>query len=192
MHKYKFLILLILFSISTILFAQDKFEKESRIQPKDVPPRALLFIDSLNLKTKIKWYKEEGLVKESIEAKFKLNKVKHSVEFDTYGKIEDVEIIVNWEDLELDLKDSIFFQLNIDCLSHKIVKAQRQFLGSENELLFLIKNRDVFEPLKIRYEMIIRCKYEKKVDLFEYLFNYDGKLISRSRIIFKNSSHLEY
>lgn len=192
MHKYKFLILLILFSISTILFAQDKFEKESRIQPKDVPPRALLFIDSLNLKTKIKWYKEEGLVKESIEAKFKLNKVKHSVEFDTYGKIEDVEIIVNWEDLELDLKDSIFFQLNIDCLSHKIVKVQRQFLGSENELLFQIKNRDVFEPLKIRYEMIIRCKYEKKVDLFEYLFNYDGKLISRSRIIFKNSSHLEY
>lgn len=192
MHKYKFLILLILFSISTILFAQDKFEKESRIQPKDVPPRALLFIDSLNLKTKIKWYKEEGLDKESIEAKFKLNKVKHSVEFDTYGKIEDVEIIVNWEDLESDLKDSIFFQLNIDCLSHKIVKVQRQFLGSENELLFLIKNRDVFEPLKIRYEMIIRCKYEKKVDLFEYLFNYDGKLISRSRIIFKNSSHLEY
>jgi len=192
MHKYKFLILLILFSISTILFAQDKFEKESRIQPKDVPPRALLFIDSLNLKTKIKWYKEEGLDKESIEAKFKLNKVKHSVEFDTYGKIEDVEIIVNWEDLESDLKDSIFFQLNIDCLSHKIVKVQRQFLGSENELLFQIKNRDVFEPLKIRYEMIIRCKYEKKVDLFEYLFNYDGKLISRSRIIFKNSSHLEY
>ena len=192
MHKYKFLILLILFSISTILFAQDKFEKESRIQPKDVPPRALLFIDSLNLKTKIKWYKEEGLDKESIEAKFKLNKAIHSVEFDTYGKIEDVEIIVNWEDLESDLKDSIFFQLNIDCLSHKIVKVQRQFLGSENELLFQIKNRDVFEPLKIRYEMIIRCKYEKKVDLFEYLFNYDGKLISRSRIIFKNSSHLEY
>lgn len=192
MYKYKFLILLILFSISTILFAQDKFEKESRIQPKDVPPRALLFIDSLNLKTKIKWYKEEGLDKESIEAKFKLNKAIHSVEFDTYGKIEDVEIIVNWEDLESDLKDSIFFQLNIDCLSHKIVKVQRQFLGSENELLFLIKNRNVFEPLKIRYEMIIRCKYEKKVDLFEYLFNYDGKLISRSRIIFKNSSHLEY
>jgi len=192
MYKYKFLILLILFSISTILFAQDKFEKESRIQPKDVPPRALLFIDSLNLKTKIKWYKEEGLDKESIEAKFKLNKAIHSVEFDTYGKIEDVEIIVNWEDLESDLKDSIFFQLNIDCLSHKIVKVQRQFLGSENELLFQIKNRDVFEPLKIRYEMIIRCKYEKKVDLFEYLFNYDGKLISRSRIIFKNSSHLEY
>lgn len=192
MHKYKFLILLILFSISTILFAQDKFEKESRIQPKDVPPRALLFIDSLNLKTKIKWYKEEGLDKESIEAKFKLNKAIHSVEFDTYGKIEDVEIIVNWEDLESDLKDSIFFQLNIDCLSHKIVKVQRQFLGSENELLFQIKNRDVFEPLKIRYEIIIRCKYEKKVDLFEYLFNYDGKLISRSRIIFKNSSHLEY
>lgn len=192
MYKYKFLILLILFSISTILFAQDKFEKESRIQPKDVPPRALLFIDSLNLKTKIKWYKEEGLDKESIEAKFKLNKAIHSVEFDTYGKIEDVEIIVNWEDLESDLKDSIFFQLNIDCLSHKIVKVQRQFLGSENELLFQIKNRDVFEPLKIRYEIIIRCKYEKKVDLFEYLFNYDGKLISRSRIIFKNSSHLEY
>lgn len=192
MYKYKFLIILILFSVSNNLFAKDKFEKESRIKPKDVPSRALLFIDSLNLKTKVKWYKEEGLDKESIEAKFKLNKVMCSVEFDTLGKIEDVEIEVNLEDLESHLKDSIFFQLKLDCSSHKIVKVQRQFTASENDLLFLLKTKNIFEHLKIKYEIIIRCEHQNKVDLFEYLFNYNGRLISKSKIVFKNSSHLEY
>ncbi len=192
MYKYKFLILLILFSVSNNLFAQDKFEKESRIKPKDVPSRALLFIDSLNLKTKVKWHKEVGLDKESIEAKFKLNKVTCSVEFDTLGNIEDVELGLNWDDLESQLKDSIFFQLKLDCTSHKIVKVQRQFIGSENDLFSLLKNGNVLDNTKIKYEIIISCKHQNKVDLFEYLFNYNGNKISKSKIVFKNSSHLEY
>lgn len=192
MYKYKFLILVIFFSLSNNLFAQDKFEKESRIKPEAVPSRARLFMDSLNLNKKVKWYKEEGLDKESIEAKFKLNKVRYSVEFDTLGKIEDVEIEVDWEDLESHLKDSILFQLKLDCSSHKIVKVQRQFTGIENDLLFLLKTSNVNEHLEIKYEIIIRCEHQKEVGLFEYLFNHNGKLISRSKIVFKNSSHLEY
>jgi hypothetical protein len=192
MYKFKFLILLIFFSVSNNLFAQDKFEKESRIKPEDVPTRALVFIDSLSLKSKVKWYKEEGLNKESIEAKFKLDKVMHSVEFDTLGMIEDVEIDVNWKDMESHLKDSIFFQLKVDCSSHKIIKVQRQLIGSENDLLTLLKSGNFLENLKIKYEIIIRCKHQNEVNLFEYLFNNEGKLISKSKIIFKNSSHLEY
>lgn len=186
------MILLIVFSFSNTLLAQDKFEKESRIKSKQVPARALLFIDSLNLSTKVKWYKEEGLTNKSIEAKFKLNKVKYSVEFDTLGKIEDVEIEVNWEDLEPHLKDSILFHLKLDCSSHKIVKVQRQFTGSESDLLHLLKTTNIFEQVKIKYEIIISCGHQNKVDLFEYLYNYDGQLISKSKMVFKNSSHLEY
>jgi hypothetical protein len=192
MYKFKFLMFLIVFCVSFNLSAQDKFEKESRIKPKVVPSRALQFINSLNLTTKLKWFKEEGLDKKSIEAKFKLNKAICSVEFDTLGKIEDVEIEVNWKDLKSDLKDSIFSQLKLDCSSHKIVKVQRQFTGSENDLFALLKTENILEHLEIKYEIIIRCKHQKKVDLFEYLFNNEGKLISKSKIVFKNSSHLEY
>lgn len=51
--------LLIGFSCSANLLAQEKFEKESRIKQRDVPLKASSFMDSLKLNTKIKWYKED-------------------------------------------------------------------------------------------------------------------------------------
>jgi hypothetical protein len=192
MYKFKFLIFLIVFSVSNNLFAQDKFEKERRIKPEDVPSKALSFIDSLNLNTKVKWYQEEGLNKKSIEAKFKRNKVRYSVEFDSLGMIEDIEIEVNWGELESSLIESISSQLQQNCSSYSIVKVQRQFTGSENDLFALLKTGNIVDLLKIKYEIIVRCKQENKVGLFEYLLNDKGKLISISKIVFKNSSHLEY
>jgi len=192
MYKFKFLIFLIVFFVSYNLFAQDKFEKESRIKPKDVPSKALSFIDSLKMDTKVKWYLEEGLNKKSIEAKYKQNKVSYSIEFDSLGKIEDIEIEVNWGDLESSLRESISSQLQQNCSSHRIEKVQRQFTGSENDLFTLLNTRIIFEHLNINYEIIVRCKQLNEVDLFEYLFNNNGKLISTSKIVLKNSSQLEY
>lgn len=192
MHKLLYLILLIAITYSNNLFAQEKFEKESRIKQKDVPSNALLFMDSLNFRAKIKWYKEEGLSKKSIEAKFKHNKTKYSIEFDTLGNIEDIEIEVNWQDIESDITDSVAMQFKLDCSKYKIIKVQKQFTGSENELFSPLINGIHSEQLKIKYEIIVRCNQEKKVDLFEYLFNEKGNLISKSKIVFKNSSHLEY
>ena len=192
MYKFKFLIFLIVFFVSYNLFAQDKFEKESRIKPKDVPSKALSFIDSLKMDTKVKWYLEEGLNKKSIEAKYKQNKVNYSIEFDSLGKIEDIEIEVNWGDLESSLRESISSQLQQNCSSHRIEKVQRQFTGSENDLFALLNTGIIFEHLNINYEIIVRCKQLNEVDLFEYLFNNNGKLISTSKLVLKNSSQLEY
>lgn len=192
MYKFKFLLFLIVFSVVSNLFAQDKFEKESRIKRNDVPAKALLFIDSLNYNTKIKWYKEEGLTSISIEAKFKYNKTRYSIEFDTLGNIEDVEIEVSWPDVESELSKSITKQLKLDCSKYKIVKIQRQFTGSENDLFSLLRNGIHSEQIKIKYEIVVRCNEQKEVNLFEYLFNEKGILVRKSKIIFKNSSHLEY
>jgi hypothetical protein len=192
MYKFKLLIFLIVFFVSYNLFAQDKFEKESRIKPKDVPSKALSFIDSLKMDTKVKWYLEEGLNKKSIEAKYKQNKVSYSIEFDSIGKIEDIEIEVNWGDLESSLSESISSQLQQNCSSHRIEKVQRQFTGSENDLFTFLNTRIILEHLNINYEIIVRCKQLNEVDLFEYLFNKNGKLISTSKLVLKNSSQLEY
>ena len=180
------------FSVSNNLIAQDKFEKESRIKPKDVPSKSLSFIDSLKLNTKVKWYQEDGLSKKSIEAKFKQNKIRYSVEFDSLGIIEDIEIGVNWGELDSSLIESISSQLKQNCSGYRIVKVQRQFTGSENDLSVLLKTGNIFDMLKIKYEIIVRCRKENKVNLFECLFTDKGKLISTSKIVFKNSSHLEY
>lgn len=192
MDKLFYLILLIGLPFSNNLFAQDKFEKESRIEQIDVPSKALFFMDSLNYKAKIKWYKEEGLTRKSIEAKFKYNKTKYSIEFDTLGNIEDIEIEVNWQDLESDISDLITKQLKQDYSKHKIVKIQKHFAGNENELFALLLNGINSEQSKIRYEIIVRCNQQKEVNLFEYLFDEKGICVTKSKIVFKNSSHLEY
>lgn len=192
MHKHFYVIFLIILTFSNNLFAQDKFEKERRIKQKEVPSKALSFINSLNFNTKIKWYEEEGLTRKSIEAKFKNNKAKYSVEFDTLGNVEDIELEVPWQDIESYIRDSISLQLKLDCSKHNIDKVQMQFTGSDDALLSLLKNGTHGEHLKIKYELIVKCNYQKTVDLFEYLFDDKGKLISISKIVFRNSSHLEY
>lgn len=195
MYKYLFICILLLIALqySNNLCAQEKFEKESRIRQKDVPVKALHFIESSDLKkSNIKWYLEEGLNKKSIEAKFKLNKVRYSIEFDTLGNVEDIEIETVWEDLNSQLKDSISLHLKKDCLKYKIVKVQIQYSGSETALFSKLKANENNQDLTINYELIVKCTLQNKVELFEYLFSESGKPLSVSKIIFKNSSHLEY
>jgi hypothetical protein len=192
MYNYKFLIFLLIFSVSNNLSAQEKFEKESRIQQRDVPQQALSFLDSLQGKTKIKWYLEEGQEKKSIEAKFRLNKLSYSVEFDILGKIEDVEVEMKWNDINSTLSDALALRFKQDCLEYKVMKVQKQFTGTEQELLMMLKNGVVAAGLTLNYEIVVRCKQHNSVDLFEYLFSEQGQVLSTSKIVFKNSSHLEY
>jgi hypothetical protein len=184
--------ILILGSFSNSLLAQQKFEKESRLKQNEVPSNALNFIDSLNLKNKVKWYLEEGLESKSIEAKFKRNRKKHSVEFDKLGNIEDVEIEIKWDELPTPLKNSISTRLQKDCKKHKIVKIQIQYTGNQMPLFLKLLSGKPTEDLTVKYEIIVKCRSEKSTELFEYLFTDKGHFVLASQIIFKPSYHLEY
>jgi hypothetical protein len=192
MHKLFYLILLTGLPYSNDLFAQDKFEKESRIKKRDVPSNALMFIDSLNYDARVKWYMEEGLTGKSIEAKFKYNKTKYSIEFDTLGNVEDTEMEEKWKNIPPDVSAMVSEQFKSDCSKFKIQKVQKQYTGTEKDLLSILINGKKSEELKTNFEIIVKCHQDKEVNLFEYLFNEKGKLISKSKIVFKNSSHLEY
>lgn len=195
MHRLIYLILLAILPFSSHLFAQNKFEKESRIKEKDAPIKATEFINSLNLDVKIKWIKEEGLNGKSFEAKFKHNKRKYSIEFDSQGNIEDVEIETELKDIDPKIIDTISAQLKQECVKYRIVKAQVQLIGDKNELSSLIKTGAITvtsENVLLKYEIVVICKQQNAVDLYECLFNDVGKLESKLKIVFKNSSHLEY
>jgi hypothetical protein len=192
MIKTRFIFLLLAVVVQSNSWAQNKFEKESRITRDAVHPQALQFIDSLQLTSRVRWYLEEGLTEKTIEAKFKKNKLRYSVEFDTLGRIQDVEVDVSWNDLALDLRSIIESSLEKNCSRHRIIKVQRQFSGKRNLLFLLINNAQISEELEVKYEVIVRCRQENSVDLYEYLFSQTGFVLSVSRIIFKNSSHLEY
>lgn len=174
------------------LYAQVKYEKESRLKEKDVPTIALDFIDSLAVGRKVRWYLEEGFDRKSIEAKFKMNNQKYSVEFDTVGNLEDVEIQLKWDGLNKTLRDSIGFYLGQDCKKFKIRRIQIQYSGDHSILLYKIKTGESTDDYIVRYEVVVKCCNENNVNLFEYLFSDSGQKLTVSQIVFKNSSHLEY
>lgn len=192
MNPFICIVFLTIIHLPCTLFAQEKFEKESRIKKTNVPLKARLFIDSLQAQHTIKWYKEEGLLENTIEAKFKNDKTLYSVEFDTLGNIQDLEIEINWEDMPSSVGDSILALLKKDCIKNKIIKIQRQYSGKELIPLSFENFHLKRESLVINYELIVRCKEQNNVVLFEYLFDEKGLFISKSTIVFKNSSHLEY
>ena len=174
------------------MYSQDKFEKERRIKKKDVPVIASSFIDSLKFPAKIKWFAEEGATHKSFEAKFTHNHSKHSIEFDTTGAIEDIEIVIDWKSIDTTVSNTILKQLATNCSQPKISKIQMQYTGSASTLFSFLSNTNNTEPLTIKYEIVVRCKEPNAVHLYEYLFDEKGTIESKTKIVFKNSSHLEY
>lgn len=191
-YVYTCLIFLLSLFSSVELFAQEKFEKESRIKQRDVPQKALDFIESANIKGKMKWYLEQGLNRKSIEVKFQQNRKRYSVEFDTLGTIEDVEIELKATELPASLNNTINAQLQNDCIKYKVEKIQVQYSGSEEQLLAKLKNPASVQNLVTKYEVVVKCTSKNNVELLEYLFTDTGTVLSVSTIVFKNSSHLEY
>lgn len=188
----KYLPFLVFCILSESLYSQQKYEKESRLKIEEVPQAALEFIEAAKIPNKVKWYIEYGLEDNSIEAKFKLNKKRHSVEFDTLGTIEDIEIEIMTQELLPELQKTIAIALSSICLSHEISKIQKQYTGTETVLLSLLKNLGFDGNFTTKYEIIANCESESKTEQFEYLFNDEGKLLQQFKIIFKNSSNLEY
>ena len=61
------------FGFSSKGLSHEKYEKESRIKARDVPEYAVAFFASLVCKRKMKWYRETGIERTSIEAKCTLS-----------------------------------------------------------------------------------------------------------------------
>ena len=176
------------------LHGQIKYEREYRLDISQVPPQALEFVDALNLTNKIKWYKEEGFYKNSIEAKTRYQSKKYSIEFDTSGTIEDIEVEINWEEVPLDTRNAIDEYLDTNFQKSKICKVQRQFVGDE-EYLLKITSTEAFhsnDHINVHYELEVAVKRKEKHQKLELLFDEGGRLLKESTIIFKNTDHLEY
>ena len=185
-------ILVFWFFVPQSVSAQNKYESESRLQEELVPAKALYFIDSLQTGASIRWYLEQGLQSSSIEAKFTSKRQNHSVEFDTLGNIEDIEVEMKWSDLPPTLQDSISASLKGDCENYKVRKVQIQYSGSPSSLITKIKSGDLKEGCTVKYELVVKCNTFSDAVLYEFLFSDTGEQEGRSKIVFKNSSNLEY
>lgn len=172
--------------------AQQKFERESRMKTEDVPPEALKFTEAVKMKTRWKWYFEENLEGNSVEAKTKHKGKRYSVEFDVAGNIQDVEIEFDWQELDELVRRNIADVLDSLFTRHKINKIQIQYSAESTILLAILNNEAPASQARIQYEIVVKGKTTGRPKLYEFTFSDKGKLIQSAEIIFRNTDNLEY
>lgn len=180
----------IFFGLPHRVQAQEKFEMEQRVGRDKVPETALSFVDSFT-KSKVKWYEETGISSKSYEAKFKLNGKRFSVEFDSAGSLEDIEVLMRFRDLETNVKRSISAHLDSVYDRTRIYKLQTQYAG---DVLKMMKLRiGISEGLNVKYEIELRANIKgARPELYEYTFDQQGKYLFHKTIILRNADHLEF
>ena len=163
--------------------SQTKNEVEKRINTEDVPSN---IIEDLNPHVKkidkVKWYFQTDGKKNVYEGKFKQHSQKYSVEFDTLGKIANVEVIIKKGGIPNDIFKIISNKLRDTFKDYKIEKIQREYLGNE-ELFKVISNKNANTDLKIRYEILVNAKIENYRKLFEILFDSKGHIITKREVV---------
>ncbi|PHR44202.1 MAG: hypothetical protein COA32_15255 [Fluviicola sp.] len=186
--KVFFLILIFFFQFSS--FAQ-KIEEESRVSEDVVPEKALTFVSELGLKNKTKWYKERTSGRDSYECKFKANSKFYSVEFDTLGVIEDIEVLVKKRKLTQEELRSLESGILKEFEKFKWVKIQRQFKGTNSELNKLIT--DTNETIPHNFEVELEGKSsEDGWKMYELLLSPNGEILMKREIQLRPTDNLNY
>lgn len=172
--------------------AQQKFEKESRMKSADVPTAALQFIEEVEMDSNWKWYFEENLVGNSVEAKTKYDGKWYSVEFDISGKIQDIEVEKDLPEMDENVRSTILQTLDVMFKSHKIDKIQIQYSAENPVLLAILNDITTRFDYKVQYEIVVKGKKTDRPKLYELTFTENGELLESSEIIFRNTDNLEY
>ena len=188
----KFILIFLFTFIFINAFSQFKFEKESRLKRADVPSQALGLIESLAIPGKIKWYSEENLTGNSVEAKFSFNKKKYSVEFDSDGNFQDLEITIHVNEIQEKLKAVIFNKLESEFSKYSIQKIQAHYPGKNHEILSIIKNPPQEPGSNVKYEFVVNGKSGNTTKQYEMTFENTGILTDKKEIIQKNADNLEF
>lgn len=190
MNKLVPILCFVFFSASG--FSQIKFEKEERIKKNEVPTSAILFVDSIKMPNRIKWFKEIGYNKISFEAKTKNKGKKYSIEFSEDGTFEDVEVEIRKEGIPQITFNKITDYFLRTHTRYKIDKVQIQYLGNTNHISNFIATEDVTNGGIINYEIVIIAKVDGAFDRYEYLFDKNGKCIRKSKIKLRMTDNIEF
>lgn len=176
-------IFLIIILFSGKAFSQKKVEQEKRIKKQDVPEIALDWLqDSFEGRKKVRWYQEisdQGL---SFEAKFLWSGKFHSVEFDSLGKIQDVEIEIQQKEIGSETESNILSFLSTEYSEFRIERIQKQYSGDADDLEEFFEEGEI-NGLTVRYEIEYIAKTASgKQTFWEGLFDQKGKIISKREV----------
>jgi hypothetical protein len=172
--------------------AQVKIEREYRINRSDVPEKALNFIDSTHFTARIKWYAEESQDGRSIEAKTRFRGTRYSVEFDTTGEVQDVEVTMKFNELEPIIEERITTSLNESFNKLRIVKIQKQWTGPREVLIELINSNTTDKKYKQLYEVYLSARENGALKYYEVLLDGEGTILKKMESVQKNTQNLEF
>jgi hypothetical protein len=173
------------------LNAQVKFEREFRLNTHEVEPQARAYVELFPFTRRIKWYREESSSGASIEAKTSYKGQRFSLEFDTTGVLQDVEVEVKFSALRQDVRAAVESRFNADFKRWKVRKVQRQFSGSPDAVRRSSLEGASAEGANVHYEIVVRG-LKDLTELFEYTFDQSGTLISAKLIVLAPTDNLEY
>ena len=188
----RLILILCLVFLSVAGYSQVKIEKEERIKKSEVPKNAILFVDSMRLPSRIKWFRETGYNKLSFEAKTKINGKKHSIEFSEDGFFEDLEVEIEKECIPQAAINKITDYLSKTHTKYKIDKVQVQYLGDTNLISKFIETEILDNGIIVNYELVVIAKVDGTFDKYEYLFDKNGEFIQKTKIINRMTENIEF
>ncbi len=186
MRKYSLIFLLFYVSIS---FSQSKNEIEERIKASEFPKVALYYFNGISDQVNyLKFYKETDGSKHSFEAKFKLNKLHYSVEFDTLGNLEDIEIVIKEKHIPKPAFKTMLNYFNTNFDKVRFIKIQKQYLNNSNRSDQQFINYVLDNPVgkNTHFEIIAEIKTNGERFLKEFTFKNTGEF-EKSRPVSSSS-----
>ncbi|WP_155598628.1 hypothetical protein [Zobellia amurskyensis] len=190
---YLFLVTVVLPCMSVV--AQTKNEKEYIISKENFPEVALLQLENkLSSAKRIRYFKEYDNTQIGYEVKFKLEKMYHSVEFDSIGQLEDIETYIEEKDIPESTLQRVNNFLEEEFNTFRIIKIQRQYtteITKAPEALFQYafnKDKNIGE----NYEIVIAGRDQEDFENFELLFSSEGSLINKRKFASIGYDHILY
>lgn len=177
---------------SSAVYAQYKYERETRISADDVPDSAKIYCERIDDRARWRWYREQEKETVSLEAKAKVRGRRYSVEFYMSGTLQDVEIDVDFKQLPDSLQARICDVLTQDFgRDVKIKKVQDQLTGDLDRII-AYTNGDLTVDVIHNYEIIVEGKEEGTAQRYEYTFDGVGMFVSRYKLVLRNMDNLEF
>ena len=172
--------------------AQIKWEREYRIKEREVPAKARDYIAALNIEDKIKWFREESTDEISLEAKTRMRNRPISLEFNLDGSLMDAELQIHQTDIPDKTRTAIDTYLKTRFEKHRIMRVQLQYSGNPEAVKTMLLQGTVQDGLVQKFEIEVRGRSSKNLELWEFLFSLEGKPEKESRIVLRNPDTLTY
>ncbi|WP_289063864.1 hypothetical protein [uncultured Zobellia sp.] len=181
---YHFLIPVFFFYSAFVAMGQVKNEREYRVLEKDFPDTALDILGNrLKDIKRVRYFKEYDTGTFSYEVKFRRKGMFYSVEFNSIGQLQDIEVYINQDDIPESGLDKIRTQLKNQFSRYRIIKVQRQYplVSFSNEDALFEQALEGKGVEHTNYEVVISGKEKEGFKTFEFLFDSQGNFLKKRK-----------